>query len=328
MSHPLASVANRLFDLVIDLDPARAKWERLRENLAERARALVQEIDAQLAASGHQTLEASADRAKNALLRAKANLHELAESMNSGVNGTKWRTLYAKLAKDYEELTRALRASNMFEGINFRRLAPVNYVRNGFHVLGGVTGALAYHYLLDRTGAVLVMTVFVVVFTTLEILRRRSEAMNDLLMRFPFFKRIARAHEYYKVNSATYYAWGMLVAVVLAPRQAVEAACLVLAFGDPVASNLGRRYGRVKLFHDKSVVGTLAFLCTAFLVLFAYQLLFYAVQPIGVNVLVAFAGAAIGATAEALTVRFDDNLTVPLSTALGLALLLAMIGLA
>lgn len=326
MSDSLPSVAHRLFDLVIDLDPAKAKWERIRENAAERARTLLTEIDAQLAAAGYANLETQADRVRAALERAKANLAELLEALNTGVNGAKWRALYARLAKDYEELTRALRSSPRFQGINFRRLAPVNYVRNVFHVLGGVTGALAYHYLLDRDQALAVMITFVVVFTSLEILRRRSEAMNDLLMRFPFFKRIARAHEYYKVNSSTYYAWGMLIAVLFAPKQAVEAACLVLAFGDPVASNLGRKYGRVKLFRDKSVVGTLAFFGTAFLVLLAYQAIFYAALPWSVLLIVAAAGAALGAVAEALTVGWDDNLTVPLSTALGLALVLAALG--
>ena len=41
--------------------------------------------------------------------------------------------------------------------------------------------------------------------------------------------------DFERVNSATWFAWGVLIAVLIAPRRAVEAGCLVLAFGDPAA---------------------------------------------------------------------------------------------
>jgi dolichol kinase len=257
-----------------------------------------------------------------------ADLSEALDALNGTANGTRWRQLYARLAKDYDELTRAIRESRLLRDFTFKRLSPANYARSAFHVIGGVTGALAYHYLLDRTGALIIMTVFVTVFSALELLRRRSAEMNDLLMRFPFFRRIARPHEYYRVNSSTYYAWGMLIAVLVAPRQAVEAACLVLAFGDPVASNLGRKFGRRKLFRDKSWVGTAAFFAAAFTVLLAYQLLLYSAQPLRLQVLVAFTGAMVGALIELFTVRLDDNFTVPLSVALGVGIFLEAAGAA
>ncbi len=261
-------------------------------------------------------------RAREALLRAKTNLSALVEALNNGKNAREWRRIYGRLAKDYEELVRALRESRVLEGFDFKRLAPANYVRNVFHVLSGILGALTYHYLIDRTGALIIMGTLVFTFTSLEIFRRYSTGMNDLLMRFPFFKHVARAHEYYRVNSATYYAWGLLIASFFAPAQAVESGCLVLAFGDPVASNLGRRFGKRKIFRDKSFVGSASFFGAAFLVLFAYTVVFFPHQPWNLALTVALVGAAAGAIAEALTVRLDDNLTVPLSVALALALVL------
>lgn len=255
-------------------------------------------------------------------MRAKTNLSALVEALNNGKNAREWRRIYGRLAKDYEELVRAMRESRVFEGITFKRLAPANYVRNAFHVLSGIFAALTYHYLIDRTGALIIMTTLVVTFTTLEILRRYSTATNDLLMRFPFFKHVARAHEYYRVNSATYYAWGLLIATIFTPAQAVEAGCLVLAFGDPVASNLGRRYGKKKLFRDKSIVGTVSFFFAAFVVLAAYLVIFFPAQPMSLVLVLAGVGASSGALAEALTARLDDNLTVPLSVALSQALVL------
>src|SRR5262245_19981053 len=187
---PLLNVADDLFDLVNLIDPARTTFERLGENVRTRCRALANEIDAHLGAMSWPKMEASAERAiREALASARANLNELSEAVSSvsvaGVAGSgaeRWRPLYASLSRNYDQLTTPLASARAASTSAFRRLSPVNYVRNLFHITGGVIGALSYHFLLDRTGALLVMIGFVVVFTTLEILRWQSPRMNDQLM--------------------------------------------------------------------------------------------------------------------------------------------------
>lgn len=316
----LPGVVDQLFELVIDLDPARSSVERIGEELRGRCRALSREIDAHLQEVRWPNMEAQAERAvREALASASANLRAFSDAV-SGSRAEQCRQVYAGLAKSYDQLTRTLTAARLSGAGAFRRLTPANRWRNLFHVSGGVTGALCYHFLLDHTAAIVVMAIFVVTFTALEIARRRSGAVNDALMRFPAIRRIARAREYYQVNSGTYYAYGMLIAVLACPQLAVESACLVLAFGDPVAANVGRRFGKVKLFRDKSVAGTAGFAIAAFLVLLVYQLALYSAQPLPVTLRVAAAGAVAGALAEAFTVRLDDNFTVPLAAALAITL--------
>jgi dolichol kinase len=262
-----------------------------------------------------KTLEESLQRELKATLEsAAASLQELADAINQKTSGAqRWRSLYASLARSYDQLTAELSSARELAGVSFKRLTPANYARTTLHILAGLTGALLYHYLLSREDAILVMGLLVVTFTALEVLRRRSAAMNDALMRFAFFRRIARAREYYRVNSSTYYAWGMLAALILFQRQAVEAGCLVLAFGDPAASNLGGKFGRAKILRDKSVIGTLAFFIAAFIAVLSFQLSVYAAQPIASSLLVAGVASSIGASVEALTTKLDDNLTVPLA---------------
>jgi dolichol kinase len=313
----LAGVTDRLFDLVLDIDPARTTWERLCETAREKCRALEHEIE-QLHEQLRQQSAESIEDVKETLEHLVRDVGELKEAMRESAGAVRWRQLYASLAKNYDALTKYVGAE-----IRYRKLTPVNYARNLLHVTGGVTGALLYHYFLSHESAIAVMAVFVVTFTGLEILRRGSASANERLMRFPFFRRIARPREYYQVNSSTYYAWGMLTAVILFPRQAVEAACLVLAVGDPFASNIGRRFGRIKIHKDKSLVGSIAFLVAAFAGLFAFQWFVYPLQSIALSMLVAGLGATVGAAAEALTTRFDDNLTVPLAVACALSFLVA-----
>jgi dolichol kinase len=309
-----ADVADRLFELVIHLDPARTTWERIQRSARDKCRALEHAIESLREYLRHQSsaaLEESVRRSvRDALESLASDLAELKEALSQSAGAMKWRQLYASLARNYDGLTKTLASLDELRAdVRFRRLTPSNYVRNVFHVASGVAGALIYHYLLTQAQAAIIMAICVATFTFLEILRRQSATANDALMRLPFFKRIARAREYYQVNSSTYYAWGMLIAVLLFPRQAVEAACVVLAVGDPIASNLGRRFGRIKIHKDKSLV--------------AFQRAVYPAQPIGWSIAVAAAGAVAGATAEALTTRFDDNLTVPLAVACALSFLVA-----
>jgi dolichol kinase len=325
----LADVADRLFDLVIDIDPAHTTWERIEESAREKCRALEHEIEKLKEQLRHQSAEALEESVKRAVREAlesiAANIAELRDAVSERAAGSeRWRRLYASFAKNYDALTKALAPiKSLGSEKRFRKLTPTNYTRNLFHVAGGITGALLYHYFLTQTLALVVMVVFVVTFTSLEILRRRSDSMNELLMRFPFFRRIARPREYYQVNSSTFYAWGMLTCVALFPRQAVEAACVVLAVGDPFASNLGRRFGRIKIYKDKSLVGSAAFFVSSAAALFAFQRVVYSGQTVGFAALVAALGAFIGTAAEALSARWDDNLTVPLAVACALSFITA-----
>ncbi|MCK6550117.1 hypothetical protein L6R52_30055 [Myxococcota bacterium] len=318
---PIVQVADDLFDFVLEIDPARTSWERLQATARERCRQLAAEIDAQLEAVTYAKLEAKAEqRLRDALLSAQANLRELHDAIADRPEAQRWRQLYGALARNYEQLAKTISSARLSDRASFRHLTPRNYWRNVFHMASGLAGALLYHFLLSRTAAIVVMAILVVTFTTLEILRRRSSAFNDVLMRSLAIKHIARPHEYYRMNSATFYAYGLLVAVTLFPGQAVEAGCFVLAFGDPAASNVGRRWGTLKLVGQKSLLGTLAFFAAAFVPLFAFQLVFYAEQPLAQSVLVATVGAGVGALAELFTKKLDDNLTVPLAVAAALAL--------
>lgn len=321
----LAQTMEGMSQLILDLDPARTTWSRIAERAREPAEELRRQVDrirAQLAAKvAEEGVGSPAERLDAALERASAALHELQEALSDNADPAKWRALYTKLAASYEQMRRLVHAlPQPVPAAPAPRISRTNLSRSLFHMGSGLFAALLYHFALTREQAIVVMGALVTVFVGLELARRRSAAFNDVLMRSPLIKAIARPHEYSRVNSATYFGVGLLVAAIACPKVAVELGCVVLAVADPVASTLGRRFGRTKLYRDKSLVGTAAFFGAALAAGAGYLALLYPSLP--AMALAAAVAALVGALAELFTTRLDDNLTIPLSVALSVALVL------
>jgi glycerol-3-phosphate acyltransferase PlsY len=85
------------------------------------------------------------------------------------------------------------------------------------------------------------------------------------------------------------------------------AAICFLAFGDVAATTVGERYGRTKIFVEKSMEGTLAFVVIATFVGFLLHL-------VGIHLKhgIILAGALVAAGVELLPLPVNDNLVIPL----------------
>ena len=122
----------------------------------------------------------------------------------------------------------------------------------------GLTGAILYYFVLTRIQALAILVAIFLVFGVLEITRCFSGRWNDYLVD-KVFGAIARPSERYRVNSSTFYVMALIIIVLFLPKLPVIAAVLVLAFADPAASLIGKRWGRLTLFRDKTLAGSLAF---------------------------------------------------------------------
>jgi phytol kinase len=101
----------------------------------------------------------------------------------------------------------------------------------------------------------------------------------------------------------------------LMPGTAVELGLLVLAFGDPAASVLGKRYGKRKLWREKSLVGFNAFIAISFVVSFIFLSLAMGGETLTWRLGVAAIAAVVGAVTELFSERLDDNFTILVMTA-------------
>jgi len=145
---------------------------------------------------------------------------------------------------------------------------------------------------------------------TLEITRRLSTRWNDYLVD-RFFGAISRPWEKHQTNSATYYLLALTLITFVMPKHAVEIAILVLAFGDPAATILGKKWGGVKIWKEKSVVGTSAFILAAFPPVAAFLSSGFPSMNHTSKLGLALTVSLVGAAAELFSENLDDNFTIP-----------------
>ena len=159
---------------------------------------------------------------------------------------SQWLAFKKRIQPKYTEFARDLQASS----IHVPSLRPTNWSRSLLHVSSGVFGVLclelAPHWLV-----VAVAAAWAVFSWSCEIARRRSPRVNALLMKA--FAPVAHEHETYKVNSATWYATALILLAATNQMLWGIAGLAVLAIGDPVAGFIGRRWGRTRLVHGRTL---------------------------------------------------------------------------
>lgn len=314
-------LAEEFYALMQTLDPSRwrselesAIRERL-ELLASRARALVEaaeriELDEQKARLTARL------RAVMGLIREQIPRPDLPTAEQR----QEWRSFWRNAQPVYE----ALAASLTLEDIHVPQLRPTNYARNIFHVGSGLIALLMLQYVLTPTTTIYLAGFFASFAWTCEAFRRNSPRVNTILMRF--FGRMAHPHEYYRVNSGTWYSTALLLISLFANPLACSLAVVVLAVGDPAAAVIGRRFGRIRLINGRSLEGSLAFVATGVLASMATMILYYPQLAVGVALVIALAASAPAAIAELISKRVDDNFSIPVVSAAGASL--AMLPLA
>jgi len=189
-----------------------------------------------------------------------------------------------------------------------RRTAGVQPGRRAFHATGGLL--IAWLLVSDGFGRSVVVPLLaaaLAIALALDWLRLRSPAANVRFFRA--LRLLASPRERDRVASSTWYLVGVLATILLAPTSYAVSAILVLALADPAASVVGRLWGRHPL-GSGTVLGTVTFATVATLVLAARHPL-----PLAIGV------ALLVSVAEALDIRVDDNLRVPLATGLALMVL-------
>lgn len=157
------------------------------------------------------------------------------------------------------------------------------------------------------------MAVLLALSLSAEVLRARVASLNRIFMRF--FGPLLKETESGGPTGVPFFLAGLLASLVLYDRAVALAGLIILAAGDPAAAMAGRKWGKTRL-GAKSLEGTLAFIAAALL---GGALLapYWPVPPLGIYAV----GAVIGAAAELVPWRLNDNLTIPLAAGLGMELL-------
>jgi dolichol kinase len=221
----------------------------------------------------------------------------------------RWRAARAPLAAAYE----SMRRSSALGPDHRPRAKPHNLARTSFHALSGVMWALLYEHVLERGPLLWVLAGCLVFFVTDDVMRRWfPERRSGFAV--AVFRVLSRSSEASRMASSTWYTLGLMACVALLPKPACLLGILVLAFADPAAGLVGRRWGGARLYRDKSVGGTAAFFVVALAIAGATLAIQLPALALASRLVAAAAIALAGTVAELLGDHVQDNFSIPVIT--------------
>jgi diacylglycerol kinase (CTP) len=209
------------------------------------------------------------------------------------------------------------------DNLELKKRSDIHWARKIWHMTGVFGMFLAYALLPDLVSSA-ILAFSIMIFLPVDFLRLRYSAFNDWILHA--FRPIMRTNEIDKVAGTTYLLVGVALIVALFPKPIVELTLLFLAFADPLASFIGIKYGKDKIFGHKSVQGFMA----AFVVCTFLTLIFLSFHNVvlGRTLVVSLLAGLIGALAELIPIgKLDDNFTLPLMSSVGLYILFSLFGL-
>ena len=134
---------------------------------------------------------------------------------------------------------------------------------------------------------------------------------------YKWFGWLLRRHETdinkKRLNGASNVLISALLCVLLFPKVIAINAFTILIISDTTSALIGRRFGRHRFF-AKSLEGSLAFFVSAILVILVAP----KIDKLLMEYIIGFIAAAIGTVVEALPIKIDDNLTIPISVGFSL----------
>lgn len=198
----------------------------------------------------------------------------------------------------------------------FKNRSDLHIARKIWHMSGVFTMFSAWMF-LPYWVSITCLVIGWLLFVPTDFIRQKNPDFNRTLSNI--FRPIMRSSELNKLAGTTYLLTGTLLITLLFNKGVVSLSLLFLAFADPIASYIGIKYGKDKIFGHKSVQGFVAAFVVCSTLCFIY--LYYNQVQKHLLVVSLFAGI-IGALAELIPLaKLDDNFTMPVLSSVGLSIL-------
>ncbi len=192
-------------------------------------------------------------------------------------------------------------------------------VRKGIHLFS-LSIPVLYNF-LNKTTALEILIPLTLLFLVADVARLFHPATGRLYARF--FGFLLRSHERNdrgrKLTGATYVLLSATFCIIVFPKVIVLTAFAILIISDSAAALIGRKFGRHP-FMKKSAEGTSAFLVTALIVVAVAPKISY----LPLEYVIGAAGAILGTLVEAMSIRIDDNVSIPVSIGVAMWLMYAL----
>lgn len=206
--------------------------------------------------------------------------------------------------------------------INLKQRSDLHLARKFWHMGGVSVIAALYAYLPNSTALILLFSVTLIAITV-DVVRLRWPPFNELMV--SIMGPLMRKSEVDKLAGTTYLFTGVTMIALVFPHSIVLLTMLFLAFADPIASFFGIKFGKDKIFGNKSLQGTLAAFVTCTILTYVFLSTHWLL--VDRIYIVAILGGLIGALAELIPIgNLDDNLSLPVLSASALWVLFTLFG--
>lgn len=195
--------------------------------------------------------------------------------------------------------------------MSLRARDDVHLSRRIWHFSGVMTMFIIYWFSTEKQALVLCLMASSVLIS-FDVLRLRVRRVNRFSVWL--FHRIIRDSEINRISGITFMMTGMTLIVALYPKDVVLLVMLFVGMADPIASEVGIRFGKDKLIGNKSLQGSLAAFATCFVLALAYFTHFNLMPER--RFIVCLLSGLIGAASELIPIgSLDDNFVFPVLSA-------------
>jgi dolichol kinase len=176
------------------------------------------------------------------------------------------------------------------------------------------------YFFISKQFAIVLLVPITAAFISIDMARYYNSSIAQWF--YHWFGWLLRRHETdvskKRLNGASNVLISSLLCVLLFPKIIAINAITILIISDTTSALVGRRFGRHR-FLAKSLEGSLGFFISAVLVVLVAP----KIDRLPMEYEIGFIAAAIGTVVEALPIKIDDNLTIPLSVGFSLWVLYA-----
>ncbi|MDH5414908.1 MAG: hypothetical protein OEW87_12275 [Flavobacteriaceae bacterium] len=198
--------------------------------------------------------------------------------------------------------------------LELKTKAQLHLARKLSHIIIGIIAIFIAHILREKSFQIqhLLVILFIVAVIT-EYTRHHIQKFNLFFMDLPLLKYLLREEEKNKVATVSYYITSMTVCFWFYRWEIAIISILYLTLADPIASIAGHRFGKYKIYRNKSVVGFLSFMLCCLMINIVLAKIYWNASYLFEHKIIFYFTPIIAAMAESL-LPLEDNLTIPITT--------------
>ncbi len=206
--------------------------------------------------------------------------------------------------------------------MSLRARNEAHLIRRIWHFCG-VMAMFAFYCFVSQKQALTTALVVSSVMISLDVVRLYIPKFNRFFIWL--FRRIIRDSETHRISGISFMLVGVTLIVFAFPKNVVLLTLLFVALADPMASEIGIRFGKDKLIGQKSLQGSLAAFCTCFVLALGFFIYFDLMRER--LFIVSLLAGIIGAFSELVPIgKLDDNFVFPVLSAILLTGLMIIFG--